>query len=204
MHLPNGLRANTAVFLTTCPLLIAGLARAEAPRVNITGGFDLQAHEYQWTVTNHHDSPIVYVEFPQYHGDLFHSPDGWENETHNLVNVGWEPGEMGKVIARAAEGNPGIGLGGSRTFKLRISGQGQISGNGTAIVRFADGTELQAKGVSVPIMPEEGSPYLALIGAVILFGGWVVWRESKRSRRKAADATVQGAATSETSSADNS
>src|SRR5437868_3393823 len=82
-------------------LLVVPIALAQPAKVVITGGFDsagqrlvatgssensaydASGQNYAWIVTNNHTSPIVYVEFPHYHADTFHTPDGWDQKCTN-------------------------------------------------------------------------------------------------------------------------
>ena len=43
---------------------------------------------YDWKVTNHHTSPIIYIEFPHYHADTFGAPAGWTQEWKNRAMIG--------------------------------------------------------------------------------------------------------------------
>ena len=63
---------------------------ADPPNATVTGGPDTSGRKYSWTVTNEHTSPVVYVEFPHYHGSLFFAPENWRVECTFLVNVGVE------------------------------------------------------------------------------------------------------------------
>ena len=57
--------------------LVASPAAAQENLVVIEGEPDESGHNYQWTVTNQHDSPIVEIEFPHFRADLFTAPEGW-------------------------------------------------------------------------------------------------------------------------------
>ncbi len=144
--------------------------------VTITGGADASGHNYTWTVTNHHTSPIVYLEFPHFRADMFHVPAGWAAETTNLVGGRREPDKPSVCIARAEPPNTGLWHGCSREFGMRVAPAGAPRGPGTVTVRFADGTENKVAGVELPEPPASSGKYIPLIGAGVIFAGWVIVR----------------------------
>lgn len=177
------------------PLLLAALllmqpawARAEPPRATITGGVQADG-AYAWTVKNQHTVPIVYVEFPHYHGDLFMTPPAWQQETTYLVNVG-VPDRAG--VCTASVDNPARGIAPGRTaeFGLRISADGTRHGRGSARVRFADGTEFVISDVPLPVQPPTIEKYTGFVGVMLLALLIVVLeaRRRRRARRMAAQA----------------
>ena len=105
---------------------------------------------YNWEVTNHHDSPIVYIEFPQYHGDLFNPPTGWSQDWKNQRKVGGGDDAPGWVRTSAGDQAGGIAQGRSAAFELRISREGALPRMGVVTVRFADGNETLVAGVELP------------------------------------------------------
>ncbi|MGB9626872.1 MAG: hypothetical protein ACPMAQ_18625 [Phycisphaerae bacterium] len=160
------------------PVLAAG-----TDRVTITGGADDTAHNYAWTVTNRHVSPIVEVEFPHYHADTFMVPPGWTQRCTYLVNVGVEdrPG----VCTAAAPAGDGIAHGESAEFGMRICAAGANVGRGNVRVRFADGSEAVVAGVSLPEASPTSTKYMPLVGLAVIFVLVVVIRERRRHRSSA-------------------
>lgn len=184
------------------PLLIAALllmqpapatAHAETTRATITGGVQADG-AYAWTVKNQHTVPIVYVEFPHYHGDLFMTPAAWKQETTYLVNVG-VPDRAG--VCTASVDNPARGIAPGRTaeFGLRISADGTRHGRGNARVRFADGTEVVISDVPLPVQPPTIEKYTGLVGVALLAALIVVLeaRRRRRARRASPQAPPAGA-----------
>ncbi len=170
---------------STGPVLAAG-----TDRVTITGGADDTAHNYTWTVTNRHVSPIVQVEFPHYHADTFMVPPGWTQRCTYLVNVGVEdrPG----VCTATAPAGDGIARGESVEFGMRICAAGANVGRGNVTVRFADGSEAVVAGVSLPEASPTSTKYMPLVGLAVIFVLVVVIRERRR-RRSSADASEEPA-----------
>ena len=143
---------------------VAAVAAGNDPRVRIEGGADPTGHNYQWTVTNDHTSPIVSVEFPHHRADLFTAPQGWLTKTRHLV--GLPNNEEGPPMCSAEAPAPGQGIarGDSATFKMRIAPAGAYRGTGEVKIRFADGETATVAGVALP-RPESAWPrYTRLIG----------------------------------------
>lgn len=164
-------------------LCTPGLVLAKKPLVEITGGADVAGNNYSWEVTNLYSSPIVHIEFPHYAADLFRTPDGWKQETVNLINVG-VPDEPGVCTAFVKQPNLGIRQGGRAKFGMRINIRKAMRKNGTVTVRFADGTETLVEGVELPNQGQVQNKHMALIGTAVIFGGWVAFR-TLRQRGKA-------------------
>jgi hypothetical protein len=156
----------------------ASLVGAEPPKATIAGGADETGHEYRWTLTNRCKSPIVYVEFPHYHADVFSVPPGWTQRTTYLVNVGVEdrPG----ICAATAPSGDGIGPGQSGDFSMRITASGANVGKGNVKVRFDDGTETVVADVTLPQPNPTDVKFLPLIGLAVIFVVVVVIREWRR------------------------
>jgi hypothetical protein len=137
--------------LGTFALLGATLTIAgDGPELTIDGGVRSGNPQYfDWKVTNHHNSPIVYIEFPHYHGDTFNAPDGWAQEWKNRMMLG---GKDAPGWVRTSVENPGNGIrpGGSASFEMRLARAGALPRPGKVTVRFADGTELIVADVEVP------------------------------------------------------
>jgi len=160
-------------------------ALADEPLVEITGGADVTRHNYAWTVTNRHSSPIVYVEFPHYRADGFTAPDGWTTgKSTFLVNVG-VPDRPGVCIAEAPSPFAGISRGRSAKFTMRITAAGAEVGKGSVKVRFADGTEAVIEGVELPRPRSKLAKYLGPLALFLFFAGWIVIRELRRRKRPA-------------------
>jgi len=164
------------------PAILAGPVRAESPLVIITGGPDDSLHNYQWKITNHHSSRIVYLEFPHYRADLFHTPTDWNQKIDNVANIGWKD-RMGSCMAQPKPPYQGLPPGATAEFGMRIAKQGALPGKGRVTIRFEDGTEASIADVSLPTQPEQGSSYLALIGTGAIFVLFIVLNEWRRRKR---------------------
>ncbi|MCH8991974.1 MAG: hypothetical protein IIA44_09540 [Acidobacteria bacterium] len=126
--------------------------------------------------------PIVFVEFPHYHGSLFFAPEGWNTECTFLVNVGVRdsPGVCTAFVDSAAVG---IAPGRSARFNMRIDAAGAIRAGGEVFIRFADGTEAVVAGVELPQAETTGEKYVPLIGlGVMLLVVVIVQKRRTRSR----------------------
>ena len=156
----------------------AALAAAE-PLVTIVGGENAADNNYVWTITNHHDSPIVHVEIPQYRGSWRMAPDGWTGEVTHRHGVG---GRSGKFIATADDETRGIARGQSAEFKLGIISAKTPSGQGQVLIRFADGKEVQVLA-NVPVKESASDRNISLIGLGLIFGVYVLVRAIKKRRR---------------------
>ncbi len=157
-----------------------GLGVAD-PQVTITGGVDQTGHNYAWTITHNHRSPIVYVEFPHYRADLFEAPPGWATE---LTNPGGISSDASRCIATAASPGQGIQRRREAVFRVRVAPSGTPRGVGSVIVRFADDSEVTVDGVSVPVRERFGDQYMALIGLGLIFGIFVVAKAIKGRKSK--------------------
>ncbi len=166
--------------------VVPPVTAADKPKVTITGGADASGQHYAWTVTNRHTSPIVYVEFPHYHADLFFAPENWSTKTTALVNVGYKD-EPGVCIARVESPAAGIHLGGALDFGMRIAPLPTKRGKGTVLVRFADGTESGVAGVELPQPRGVWDKYASLIGLGAIFLLWIIFRARRwaKARRTA-------------------
>ena len=165
-------------------IAVSPAALADRPKVTIVGGADASGHNYSWTVTNGYTSPIVYVEFPHYHADLFFAPKSWSTETTALVNVGSKD-EPGVCIARAESPAAGIPPGRALNFGMRVAPLPTRRGQGTVLIRFADGTESSVTGVGLPQPGSVWDEYASLIGLGTIFLLWIIFRARRwlRTRR---------------------
>jgi hypothetical protein len=138
-------------------LILVGSTQAVAADqmpVTIEGGvLPTNTQFYGWTVTNHHTSPIVYIEFPHYHGDTFNAPPGWSSEWKNQRRVGGGKDAPGWVRTSVADPVDGILPGRSAAFEMRVSREGALTRSGRVTVRFADGTETIVADVELPCAP---------------------------------------------------
>jgi hypothetical protein len=129
------------------PTLTVG---ADQPKVTIAGGVRPGNPQfYDWKVTNHYASPIVYIEFPHYHGDTFETSEGWAQEWKNKSAL-FSTDAPGWVRASVDDPARGIPPGGSTDFEMRLARAGALPRPGKVTVRFADGTELIVADVEVP------------------------------------------------------
>jgi len=191
---PRGPRGNCAGRLVRAAgwlslLALAGprVLAADEPQVSISGGVDQTNRQfYRWTIVNRYTSPLVSVEFPQYHGDLFTPPDGWSQKWKNKASVGGGEDAPGWVRTAAKGPAQGIQPGGTVTFQLRVSHAGALTRPGSVKVRFADGSEVVLKGVQVPSSQTFFEQNIMVFGMAVLFVIAVVWH--LRNRRKSAAA----------------
>jgi len=160
----------------------ATTVRAENPVVVIEGGPDPTGHNYTWTVTNNHASPIVQIEFPHYRASLFTASKGWTTACTNLEGIGVKDPSG---VCRAAIENSGAGVptGRSATFDMQIAGGGAKRGSGEVVVRFADGLTTTVAGVSVPTAEPSGDRNLPLMGLGTVFFIFLIARAARRRRR---------------------
>ena len=156
---------------TVCLLQPDAASAAGQTLVTISGGPDDTGHHYTWTVRNDHDCPIVFVEFPHYAADLFTPPTGWDREIVHPATGG--PSREGRCRATAPAPSDGIVPGTTATFSLRLGPYagtwGVRLGQGDALIRFADGTEV-VLSVPAPRMESALSRHLPLlvVGVVLL------------------------------------
>lgn len=165
-----------------CVSVIGSLpAVAQQPLVTITGGADPSGTTYQWTVTNRHSSPIVYIEFPHYRATLFFAPEGWStSESTNLLAEG-HPVKPGSCIARAQSDVVGILSQRSADFRMQIS-PGEIRrGSGKVTLHFADESKSVVRGVELPQRQSLGDQYVSLIG---LGGIFIIFLTVKSLKKK--------------------
>ena len=165
---------------------VAGGSGGAGPEVTITGGGDETGHNYAWTITHNHRSPIVYVEFPHYRADLFEAPPGWATELTNPGGAGSDPS---RCIATAASPDQGVQRRREAVFRVRVAPSGTPRGLGSVIVRFGDGGEVTVDGVSVPVRERFGDQYMALIGLGLIFGIFVVAKAIKGRKSKSYSTT---------------
>jgi hypothetical protein len=174
-------------------IMLVATTAARAEMATIEGRADTSGHNYEWVVTNDSASPIVSIEFPHYHADLFSVPPGWQSKTTFLVNVG-VPDEPGVCIATAQPPNPGIVRGGSARFGMRITAKGAPVGKGAVKVRFADGREVLVTGVELPEPPASSFKFLPVVVGAIILVLWVVIRTLRERRRRASEPPAGGVA----------
>ena len=147
----------------------------DGPKATVRGGSDDSGHRYLWTVTNQHSSPIVSVEFPHYHADLFIVPAGWSDEGTTHI-VGRGGGDMvGVCKATVTSPNQGLAARGEATFDMRIAGAGAHIGVGSVHIEFADGTSVDISGVEIPVPEPRLARYARLAGFALLFGLFLLW-----------------------------
>ena len=163
--------------------IVAGAPAAanDTQKVTITGGPDQSGHTYEWTVTNHHDSPIVAIEFHYYQIDVFHVPDNWSDESDRFVDH-----EPGICRARAVPPHVGLAKGRSLVLQARVRPAGAYRGSGPVTVTFADGTTFTVADVNLPTKEPVTGKYIRLVGSVVLGVLFVAaWAAHQRRRRSA-------------------
>ena len=175
------------------PSSAGGSASAD---VTITGGADPSGHNYAWTVENSDTSPIVRVEFPHFHADLFFTPEGWSQECTALVNVGYKA-KTGSCVASRTAGANGILPGSAAEFRMRIAPLPTRHGTGAVRIWFADGRDISIPGVSLPVRDTVGDKYLSLIALGIMFAAFVAVQTMRRSKARGAGGLKGKAASAE-------
>lgn len=149
-----------------------------SPNVSIRGGADISGQNYAWTVTNDHDSPIIFIEFPQYRAAVEFPPEGWKSELTNPRGVGGRTGFFRSKVGTAVDG---IAPGESATFRLGVSVGGTPRGKGDVLIRFADETETRVRA-EVPIKEAPADRNVSLIGLSLIFAVFLVVRAVKRRK----------------------
>ena len=149
-----------------------------SPSVAISGGADNSGYKYSWTITNDHDSPIIFVEIPQYRAAVGSPPEGWKSE---LTNPRGEGGRTGFFRSEVSAGVDGIAPGESATFHLQVSVGGTPRGKGDVLIRFADETETRVRA-ELPIKEAPADRNVSLIGLSLIFAVFLVVRAVKRRK----------------------
>lgn len=149
-----------------------------SPSVAISGGADDSGQIYSWKITNEYDSPIIFVEIPQYKAAAGSPPDGWESTLTNPRGQGGRTGFFRSQVGTAADG---IAPGESATFGLQVTVGGTPRGKGDVLIRFADETEMRVRS-EVPIKETPADRYVALIGLGLIFAVFLVVRAVQRRK----------------------
>lgn len=191
MRHPGNSRFVTASIALLIVYAITLPARAQETPIEIRGGVQPDGN-YKWTVRNNARSPIVAIEFPHYHADLFTTPPGWTQECTFLVNVGVDD-KPGVCIARAGE-TPGIPRGRSADFFMRISRMGALNGSAIVKVTLADGSVIDVPNVAVPRPNTAGETYSSTIGLGAVFIVILAITAARRRRRRAATPATETSA----------
>ncbi len=164
-------------------------------KVAIEGGPDGTGHNYEFRVTNHHQSPIVLLGFPHFRVDVFTVPLGWS--TAGTTNAMGEGGPNAEGVCKATVPQPDHGIQGGQTavFQLRVRPEGAWRGTGTVKVGFADGLLIQVPDVPLPQREPTGARRTRMIGCSalgVLFLVVLAIRNRRRSavRQDAASATT--------------
>jgi hypothetical protein len=167
-------------------LLGPAMTVADEPKVTIAGGVRPGNQQYyDWKVTNHHTTPVVYLEFLQYHGDLFTAPSGWSQEWKNRAMIGGGKNAPGWVRTRAENSGAGIQAGRSAAFEMRIARAGALTRAGRVTVRFADESEIIIANVELPCAPGFTEQHVMLFALAAIFV--IALAIHRRRRRAAAD-----------------
>ncbi|MBU0641563.1 MAG: hypothetical protein KKB50_22115 [Planctomycetes bacterium] len=165
-------------------LATATTTQAQSDLVTISGGVDATGHQYVWTVTNKHDSPLVFIHFPQSHADTFIAPAGW-TASRNPPQA-----RKGPPVGLAEAPSPKLGIqpGQSVQFTMRINAAGARRGFASVPVRFADGTEALVGGVAVPESPSKYEHFMVpVVFAVILVITVAIQLRRRRKSEAAAE-----------------
>ncbi|MCH8241461.1 MAG: hypothetical protein IH897_02485 [Planctomycetes bacterium] len=181
VRLGFALRILLPLFLTL-PATLMG-----SPNVAISGGADDSGQNYSWKITNKHESPIIFVEIPQYKAGVGIPPDGRNSKLTNPRGLGGRTGFFTSKVDTAADG---IAPGESATFGLTVTVRGTPRGKGDILIRFADETETRVRA-EVPIKETLADRYISLIGLGLIFAVYLVVRAVKRreSVQRTGDAT---------------
>ena len=143
---------------------------ADDAKATIAGGVRSgNTQFYDWNVTNLHTSPIVYIEFPQYHGDTFTAPSGWSKDWKNQMKLGGGRDAPGWVRTSVENPAAGIQTGRSAAFAMRIARAGALARSGRVTVRFADGVETVVSDVELPCAPGFTEQRVTLFALVVIF-----------------------------------
>ncbi len=169
-------------------MLLAALPAAgqpAGPKVTIKGGVKPDGSGYEWLVTNKSDSPVVSIEFPHYHADLFFAPDNWKRQSTNLVGIG-DPDKPGTCTATVDHPGQGIAKYGTAQFGVRLCPAGARIGTGEVRVSFADGSTFTVGGVQLPVATPAIEGYSGMLGFLIvavLIVAFEVLRRRRAARR---------------------
>ncbi len=128
-------------------------------KVQVDGSVDASAHNYEWTVTNLHESPIVSVEVEHFRGDTCVQPSDWDQTFTNKHSIDGSTGLCGGK----APTNRGIRKGRSKKFQMRIGQMGAPVGQGPMTITFADGSTVTIM-TTVSIPPSVLERYATLFG----------------------------------------
>ena len=184
-----------ALFVTI-GLLSAATVRADDPRVTIAGGIEPDNPQfYSWDVSNHHDQPIVSIQFDHYRADTLECPGDWSQEWKNRAMVGGGKDAPGWVRASVANPVMGIPAGRAARFRMRISRGDVLARPGKAVVRFADGTEVVVTGVEVPSAQTTIERNAMVIGMALIFAAALLLHARSRKGPQA-EATTTAASPS--------
>ena len=156
-------------------------ASADDARAAIAAVVDKLGQRYEWTVTNHHDSPIVAIEFTHYKAHLLFAPDGWSGDCTNPFREGWK-NDTGECRITCDAATNGIAVTRSMIFKLHVGDRGVSPGPGDFVVRFASGETYTVTGVPVPVIFVGEGQYSSLIGVGSIALLWLAYRWLRRRR----------------------
>lgn len=182
----RGLRrrpAHTSIIasLVSLTAAITPSASADDARAVIAAVVDKLGQRYEWTVTNHHNSPIVSIEFTHYKGHLLFAPDGWSGNCTNLFRGGWK-NETGECRVECDAATTGIAAWRSKVFRLHVGDRGVSPGPGDFVVRFASGETYTVTGVPVPVLFVGEGQYTSVIGVGSIVLLWLAYRWLRRRR----------------------
>lgn len=155
-------------------VLIVSTAAGQESKVTITGGADDSRYNYSWVIKNNYNSPIVYVQFPRYHGGLFSGPKGW-------TTLGTPVTPDGCTVAADAPAK-GIAPRASAGFTMRVNALRAKRKEGSVLIRFADGTETTVTGVDAPHQATALEKYSMPIGLAGLGVIWLIVRVVRKKR----------------------
>jgi hypothetical protein len=157
--------------------------QAEEPKVTVEGGSDASGHQYVWTITNHHDTPITQISFPHFGADVLVGPDGWRSSCTNAVRVGVS--NPTGVCTTMVEGvHRRIMPGSSGDFTLRVARPDAKASAGEMEITFADGSTYVVSGVELPHGESLGDKYMPLMGLGGIFLIFLIVSALRHRRQK--------------------
>lgn len=189
---PKGARPARAVrgllMFTVCMATGAGdtqTAYAQTDLVTIQGGRQQKNRQvWQWTVTNRGQSPIVYMRFLHFRGDIFSYPkDRWNEEITNRNEVGMVQ-RNGTFILRAKDPSTGVQPRQSLEIGIQVAARGAFSVLSDVEIRFADGTAVTVLDVDCPQEQPIWERNTLLLGFGAMFVVLVIYRSLKGRRLK--------------------
>jgi hypothetical protein len=189
----RGHALKASIFTAILTLLLVTHAPAAKPGdVTITGARSEENNkEFVWTVTNHSDQPIVRFHTHHYTGKENFPPPRWKMSKMTYHIGRGQPKRPGIIEFEASDPASAIQPGETATFGLRMDNVWLgVTGEKTAKVVFADGTELDVPGILCPARESFVAQNQALVSLGILFGAFLLYKLIRGWKRKNATPTA--------------